>query len=488
MKERQNWDRANIKTSKDNSPSGAAADLRGFLQVLREKGELLETETEISTKFELAAAVAEMEGREAVMFRKVKESSMLVACNGCGTPYRFLLSIDSKGATESSMPRTEVKRLIHQRVAYALGHLSAPTEITSEAPFETNTSKNLADLPIVTHFEKDAGAFITSSSVFVRDEERGNQNSSVHRMLYLDSKHMAIRMVEGRHLHKCFTYAKEHGQDLRVAVCIGLHPAITIASAYQASYGTDEMQIANALLDGRLYAKKLASSGLMVPASSEIVLEGRILHDQTHEEWMVEMLRTYDFKRQQPVFELERILYRDNAIYYDILPGYLEHRLLMGMPVESKMYDQIKATVPNTKSVHLTDGGCNWLSAVVQIEKRLEGEPKNAILAAFSSHPSLKMVTIVDHDIDPTSAVAVEYAVATRCQADRDIVTVPGAKGSSLDPSSDQANLLTTKIGIDATATLLKPKERFEIARIPNQAGIRIERYFPARKNHSTRE
>jgi UbiD family decarboxylase len=208
------------------------------------------------------------------------------------------------------------------------------------------------------------------------------------------------------------------------------------------------------------------------------MLEGRILKDRTQEEWMVEMLRTYDFKRKQPVFELERIRFRDNAIYHDILPGYAEHRLLMGLPVEAKMFDHIKNVVPTTQAVHLTDGGSNWLAAVIQIKKRLEGEPKNALMAAFSAHPSLKMATVVDDDIDPTDPVAVEYAIATRCQADRDFIIMPNAKGSSLDPSSDQANLLTTKVGIDATATLLKAKDRFEIAKIPGEEKINLSDYI----------
>jgi UbiD family decarboxylase len=126
----------------------------------------------------------------------------------------------------------------------------------------------------------------------------------------------------------------------------------------------------------------------------------------------------------------------------------------------------------------LTDGGSNWLDAVIQIHKRLEGEPKNALLAAFASHPSLKIAIVVDQDIDPRDARAVEYAVATRCQADRDLIIINNTKGSTLDPSSDQVNLLTTKMGIDATATLLKPKDRFEVATIPGQEEIKLSKYF----------
>jgi 2,5-furandicarboxylate decarboxylase 1 len=150
----------------------------------------------------------------------------------------------------------------------------------------------------------------------------------------------------------------------------------------------------------------------------------------------------------------------------------------MGLPVEAKMFEAVKNVVPNTQAVHLTDGGSNWLDAVIQIRKSLEGEPKNAIIAAFASHPSLKMATVVDEDIDPTNPTAVEYAISTRCQADKGFMILTNAKGSSLDPSSDQKNLVTTKVGIDATATLLKSKDRFEIAKIPGDDKINLSDYI----------
>jgi UbiD family decarboxylase len=150
----------------------------------------------------------------------------------------------------------------------------------------------------------------------------------------------------------------------------------------------------------------------------------------------------------------------------------------MGLPIEAKIFSQVKNTVPTTKAVHLSDGGSNWLTAVIQIKKRLEGEPKNAILTAFAAHPSLKSAIIVDEDIDPLNPIEVEYAISTRTQADRDFVMISNSKGSSLDPSSDQTNLLTTKLGIDATISLLKEKERFEIAKIPGAESIDIKKYF----------
>jgi 2,5-furandicarboxylate decarboxylase 1 len=453
----------------------SSTDFRSFLLMLQNENDLVHVKRDVNPEYEIAAVTARLDGKQAVLFEKVRGSKSRVVSNVVSTPRRFYLAL---GGTTHKENEADVKKNIHARITEALHSLSEPTRTQDPALFEENWSRNLYDLPIVTHFEKDAGPFITSSIVFSENQENGKQNQSTHRLLRLDDHHMAIRMVEGRHLHKCFTYARDHGEDLKIAIGIGVHPAVNIAAAYQAAYGVDEMLIANSLLEGKLILSKTSYSQLYVPSHAEIVLEGRILTDKTHEEWMVEMLRTYDFKRKQPVFELERIMFRDNAIYHDILPGYAEHRLLMGLPVEAKMYDYIKNVVPTTQSVHLTDGGSNWLSAVIQINKRLEGEPKNALLAAFSAHPSLKMAIVVDDDISPIDPIAVEYAIATRCQADRDFIIIPNVKGSSLDPSSDQDNLLTTKVGVDATATIHKPKERFEIAKIPGEENVILSNYL----------
>jgi 2,5-furandicarboxylate decarboxylase 1 len=445
-------------------------DLRGFIRLLRKENSLITIRKNIDPKFQISAIASKLDNSRAVLFENVKHSRIRVACNILSNRKGFSLAIGARN-----------QELVHSYVIEAMKRAREPKRLFTKAPFEENSSRNLSTLPIITHFEKDAGAYITSSIVFAKDQERGNQNASTHRLLRLDDRNLAIRMVEGRHLHKCFSYSKELGEDLKVSIVIGVHPAISIAAAYQAAYGVDEMMLANSLLHGNLTLTKSSYSQLFIPTCSEIVLDGRILKDRTEEEWMVEMLRTYDLKRLQPVFELERIRFRNNAILHDILPGFAEHRLLMGLPVEAKMFEGVKNVVPTTIAVHLTEGGCNWLAAVIQIHKHLEGDPKNALLAAFASHPSLKMATVVDEDINPADPVAVEYAVCTRCQADRGLVIIPNTKGSSLDPSSDQENLLTTKIGIDATATLFKPRERFEIARIPG------EKKTPAMKSIATK-
>lgn len=437
-----------------------------FLSELQKKNDLIRIRKVVNPKFELAAIVSKLDGGKAVLFESVKNSKIKVAANVLGTRNRIALSINSKN-----------ENLIQEKINDAIRNNSEIIKTDANNNWKKN-SKDLLDLPIVTHFEKDSGAYITSSLVIAKDRETGNQNLSTHRLLRLDSKRMVIRMVEGRHLHKCYTSAKEHGEDLPVSILIGAHPAISVAAAYQAPYGENELKIANSLMGNGLTLTKSPGTGLYVPKNSEILLEGRILADETAEEQMVEMLRTYDIKRRQPIFELEKIYLSEDPIYHDILPGYGEHRLLMGLPIESKIFKGVKDVVPSTNAVHLTDGGSNWLVAIIQIRKKLEGEPKNAIVAAFAAHPSLKIAIVVDEDINYANPVEVEYAISTRCQADKDLLIIPNSKGSSLDPSSDQNNLLTTKLGIDATATLLKSKDRFEIAKIPKQEKIKLSDYL----------
>ena len=193
---------------------------------------------------------------------------------------------------------------------------------------------------------------------------------------------------------------------------------------------------------------------------------------------MVEMLQTYDHKRSQPIFEIENLYFRNNPIFHDVLSGYGEHRLLMGMPIESKLNGELKKAFSQVKQVSMTNGGSNWLHAVVQIKKKTESDAKKIIKKTFESHRSLKQVTVVDEDIDPNNAESVEYAMATRFQADKDLVIIKNVRGSSLDPSSDQKKLQTAKMGIDATRSTSKRPEGFEMAKIPKIDKIKLEKYF----------
>ena len=440
-------------------------DLRNYISQVKKLKQLKIVKTKVSTKFEIAAITAKLDGSDAVLFENIKESQFNLVSNLVGTRPRFALAV---GANDNS---------IHTKVISAIKKAKKP-KVISSGKFMENKSQDVSVMPIVTHFEKESGPFITSSIAYAKNPETGKQNSSFHRLMPIDKNHFSIRMVEGRHLHRCFVDAKEHGEDLKIAITVGVHPAISIAGAYQAEWGKDEIDIANALLGGNLKLTHLPYTNLNVPSGSEIVMEGKILRDQTHPEWMVEMLQTYDHERSQPIFELQHLYFRNNPIFHDVLSGYSEHRLLMGMPIESKLNGELKKSFPQTQKVSMTNGGCNWLHAVVQIKKKDSSDPSKIIQKTFDSHRSLKQVTIVDEDIDPNNAESVEYAMATRFQADKDIIIIRKVRGSSLDPSSDQKKLQTAKMGIDATRSLSKRPEGFELAKIPKYDKIDLKKYF----------
>ena len=345
-------------------------DLRNYISQIKKNKDLKTVKTKVSTKFEIAGITAKVDGSYALLFENIKESDFRLTSNLVGTRKRFAIAV---GGTENN---------IHEKVISGIKKAKKP-KIISSGKFMENKSKNLFSMPVVTHFEKESGPFITSSIAYAKNPETGKQNSSFHRMMPIDKTHLSIRMVEGRHLHRCFVDAKEHGEDLKIAITVGVHPAISIAGAYQTEWGKDEIDIANSLLNGKLTLAKLPSTKLNVPSGAEIVIEGKILHDRTHPEWMVEMLQTYDHKRSQPVFELENLYFRNNPIFHDILSGYSEHRLLMGMPIESKLNGELKKIFSQTQQVSMTNGGSNWLHAVVQIKKKNESDPKKIIQKTF---------------------------------------------------------------------------------------------------------
>ena len=299
-------------------------DLRTFLNQIKKTKDLKTIKKRVSTKFEIATITEQFEDSSALLFENVIGRKFPVVSNLVGTRSRFAQAIGAKSST------------IHQTMVKAISATKKP-KVSQKAKFFENSSKDISILPIVEHFLNESGPFITSSILHTKNQEKKYQNSSVHRLMPIDKKSFSIRMVEGRDLHKSFMYAKQHGEDLPVAITIGVHPAITIASAFQAEWGKSEVEIANSLLNNKLTLTKCPISKITVPSTAEIVLEGKILQDKTHSEWMVEMLRTYDMPRKAPVIEIEKLYYRNNAIFHDILSGYAEARLLMGMPIESKL-------------------------------------------------------------------------------------------------------------------------------------------------------
>ncbi len=312
---------------------------------------------------------------------------------------------------------------------------------------EVDVDLNL--LPILKYYEGDGGRYITAGVVIAKgvdaDVRPENFNASIHRMMMIGRDKLVIRLVEPRHTYLLWKDAIEKGRDLPVAIVIGVHPLFLFASATRVPFGK-EFEYASSLMRG---LKVYRIEDLLIPPS-EIVLIGRITDKLEDEGPFIDITGTYDKVRKQPVVEIDRMFLAEDFIYYSITPASYEHMVLMGIPYEPIIYKAV-SNVCKVKNVVMTTGSRCYFHAIVQIEKITEGDGKNAILAALSANPSLKGVIVVDDDIDVYDYEDVEYAVATRFQADRDLVVIKGLRGSSLDPSAGET---TAKWGIDATKYL----------------------------------
>ena len=336
-----------------------------------------------------------------------------------------------------------------KKMMEAMNNPSPPQEIDN-APFDKNvlTDFDLRESAIPKFYPTDGGRFITAGVVVA--EHDGIRNMSFHRMMLIGENKFAIRLVP-RHLFALHRRALAAGQDLKIAVAVGLCPSIMLSAAMNLEFGRDELTVANSLrqlcINEPVCVRKI-KSGLLVPAFAEYVFEGRLTKEEHDEGPFVDITGTIDPVRKQPVVEIDRIYHRDDAVFQLILPGLNEHYLMMGMPREPVIQRAVGLAVPEVHGVRLTEGGCCWLHGVVSITKQKQGDGVNAIMAALGAHPSMKMVTVVDNDVDIFDDQEVEWAVATRFQGHKGLVVIENARGSSLDPSADET---TTKVGIDAT-------------------------------------
>jgi UbiD family decarboxylase len=244
--------------------------------------------------------------------------------------------------------------------------------------------------------------------------------------------------------------------------------------------GVDELGIAHALSSTPLV--RCQTVDLEVPAEAELILEGHITQTLTDEGPFPDLTGTLDIVRSQPTIEIKLVTHRRDPIFHALLPGGLEHKILMGMPREPTIFAAVNE-VCHCTGVYITPGGTSWLHAVVQIEKQHEEDGRRAIWAAFQGHTSLKHVVVVDQEVDIYDSNEVEWAIATRFQADRDLVILTDQPGSSLDPSATHTpgqKARTAKMGLDATAPLGEARREHEKIRYRPvnlaQYGVREER------------
>lgn len=422
------------------------SSLRSILSKLRSEGKLEEVEKPVSARFEIPSILKKLEPKPVLFHNIIEHPNFKLVGNLCAD--RSILA-ESIG--------TSIDRL-KWKIIEAIEN-PGKVEVVEDPPCQEVVIKDpdLTKLPFIWTGLNDRAPYISAGIVIAYDKEYG-YNASYHRLMLLDKKRVAARIVP-RHLHK---YVERGNRE--IAITIGNHPAFMLSSSISTDIGISELAIASRLKPLK-YAKTITND-LLVPAECEIVLESYITDELVDEGPFIDILGTYDIVRKERVIEVRCITMRRNPIFQYILPAGYEHKNLMGMPREVTIFYEV-SKVCDCLDVRLTPGSGGWLNAVVKIRKKNEDDGKKAIEAAFKGHESLKYVVVVDEDIDIYDMEDVEWAISTRTQLDKDLVLKPGEKGSSLDPSADQITRTTCKAGIDATIPLYMNKEKFKKAIIP---------------------
>jgi 2,5-furandicarboxylate decarboxylase 1 len=421
---------------------------RSALRRMLEQGRLRAYEGEADPKLEIAAIMKKFDGEDAaILFGDVAGHDVPVVGNLLSNK----LNCEAAFGCDFRAIRTFIGRAIGSPL---------PPVVVERAPAHEEVHRNGFDigamLPVLTHTPDDGGRFITAGVVVARDPETGVYNASYHRLQLLDAQRTAIRLDYGRHLRSAWERAKAKGEHLPIAVCIGADIALQYTAATMGSQmpeNADEIAVAGGLCGRPLPVAKAVSQDLLVPADSEIVLEGVIRTDATVREGPFgEFVGYLANAEDMPIVEVTALTHRRRPVYHAINGYGRETIMLRKYVLEASLLKVLGAAVPCVVDAEMTAGGLHRFHAIIQVKKSSpahEGLQRNAILAAFGALKDLDLVIAVDHDIDIRDPQDVEYALATRMEASRDLIVVPQARGHEYVRIGDHG--IIAKLGIDAT-------------------------------------
>lgn len=450
--------------ARSNAPQPVRS-LRDWLDHLAVRDRLAVIREGVRLRHDLAAIAKRLDGERATLFPKPD-----------GHPVPVLSGLVSSRAWMAEAMGVEPADVLARFQDAALNPL--PWQETKAAPVQEVVHRGKIDLatllPLPTHNEHDSGPYITAGLMIARNPRTGVQNVSIHRCQLSAPNWLGVLLLP-RHTNAFYEMAEGAGEPLEAAIVIGVDPLTLLASQAIAPIDTDELEIAGALHGRPLAVVKCITSALRVPADAEIVVEGRFLpHTREPEGPFGEFPQYYGERADRHVMQVDAVTMRRDAMFHTIVGGGLEHLLLGAIPREATLLAHLKRSFPNVRDVHLSLGGTMRYHLHVQIAKRQEGEAKNIMMGAFAGHYDVKQVIVVDEDVDIHNPAEVEWAVATRFQADRDLLVVPEAQGSKLDPSSRAG--VSAKMGLDATRPLDAEPMKFTRIRVPGEDAVDLAR------------
>lgn len=354
---------------------------------------------------------------------------------------------------------------LHRHLLYAQEHPTPCRIVDNDNPRRTIS---LSDVPVLTHYQGEQGPYITSALVYAENAE-GYGNVSYHRMDVLDNQTASISIQPG-HLKEIIKETRDSGKNyLDISISIGNHPAVMMAAALRPAKNVCEYDVANTFLSGGLELFKCINVNAVAPISSELVLEARLMVNMFADEGpYVCVTGTLKPAKEMPVVKIIGAITQNNYLYQGLLGAGVEHRLLESIPNEVKIWQRLNQLGYLIHGVNMTPNGSSWLHCILSIQKQNEDEPRNILRTVFETVPAVKHAVIVDDDINPFDMGKVEWALATRFQADKDLMILPETYASRLDPSSNQEKKTGCKLGFDATIPLDDDKTNYLWAKIPD--------------------
>lgn len=442
--------------------------MRGLIAALDSRGDLHRVTRNVDPKFELGAVLALRDRGPAQLFENVGGSPLPVVGNLLSSRERYALGL--------GIPVSD----LDQRLATALHRPIAPKMVDSapvQAVVQTDAI-DLARLPVPSWFEREVAPYITAGVIIARDPETGRRNVSIARLRLEGGGRIMAGIAKNHHLYLIADKAKAMGRKLEIAVAIGNHTAVLLGSQLYLGLGDDEYDNIGGLLGEPLELVKCRTVHLEVPAHAEIVLEGELDPDELIDEGPVSEFHGFYVNYGPGIGGTIRcITRRSDAIYQAILPGYAsEHCLLGGIAIAATLCQALQRMIPAVRRVLITEGGMGRLHAVISMHRPRLGEGKRAVLLAMGQVNLLKLVTVVDDDIDIENPREVEWALAARFRGHEDLLVIPGVKADRCDPVHE--DLTVAKIGMVATTRPGdgEPLSRSELVRAPEQVLQQVRR------------
>ena len=452
----------------------AFKDLRDFIDLLEQEGELKRIQTEVDPYLEVTEISDRTlrRGGPALLFENVKGSSLPLLANLFGNTRRIALAMgqeDLEGLRDvgkllaflrEPTPPSGWKDLWQSLPSYK-SVLNISPNVKRAAPCQEIVIKeddiDLSMFPIQTCWPGDAGPLVTWPLVITKGPEKERQNLGIYRMQLIGSNKLIMRWLSHRGGALDFRdwKLKHPGEDFPVSIALGADPATILATVTPVPDTLSEYAFAGLLRGGKTDIVKSQTNELQVPASAEIVLEGVIKPDEIADEGPYgDHTGYYNEVEQFPVFTVKRITHRKDPLYHSTYTGRPpDEPAMLGVALNEVFVPLLQKQFPEISDFYLPAEGCSYRMAVVSMKKQYAGHAKRVMMGIWSflrQFMYTKFIVVVDDDVDIRSWEDVIWAITTRMDPIRDTVLIDNTPIDYLDFASPVSGL-GSKMGLDAT-------------------------------------